>query len=282
MDAVGSLLKTVDATPTITTPFSDSRNIQDATATANPDRSSFSAAQGISILNKPQVHQREAVNSIQDPSGSSTISPLILFYAGAAVIAPPLPVATSSTPLKKNVLRTIQTSIVRRMSDAASLNPHGSPQPSPTVKVAADTPTGGTDGKPRSLRFTFNSNATSLQPPDAILEEVQLACQKLNIKLVHISRFTVEGYWNFCESPLKFSASPIISPDPQIMEDDDSSINQKQTLDIKADKDLVRFEIEVCELPRLKNIHGLKFRRMSGPSQEYKEVCGRILSTVKL
>lgn len=47
-------------------------------------------------------------------------------------------------------------------------------------------------------------------------------------------------------------------------------------------KDVVRFDIEVCELPRLKNLHGLRFRRIGGGSDQYKDVCSRILATVNL
>ncbi|KAJ3087093.1 Serine/threonine-protein kinase par-1 [Quaeritorhiza haematococci] len=107
----------------------------------------------------------------------------------------------------------------------------------------------GEENKPRSLRFTFNSNTTSSKPPDEIVQEVVNACNKHGISHRLTSRFLIECFW----------ASP---PAPT--------------------KDGVKFEIEICKLPRLKNLHGLRFKRVSGTSADYKDVCEKILNSVAL
>ncbi|KAI8818708.1 KA1 domain/Ssp2 C-terminal domain-containing protein [Fimicolochytrium jonesii] len=112
-----------------------------------------------------------------------------------------------------------------------------------------DTPTGsqGSDlksdeNKPRSLRFTFNSNTTSSKPPDDIVQEVINTCTMHDIKYRLPSRFVIE-----CSLV-----------------------------------DGLKFEVEICKLPRLKNLHGLRFRRLSGPANEYKDVCEKMLGSVAL
>ncbi|KAI9175981.1 hypothetical protein H9P43_006345 [Blastocladiella emersonii ATCC 22665] len=109
-------------------------------------------------------------------------------------------------------------------------------------------PPGGEDAnKPRSLRFTFNSNTTSSKPPDEVVASVLEACAKLSVSHKLISRYLIE-----CQYAV-----------PQT-------------------RDVVRFEVEVCKLPRLKNLHGLKFKRLSGPSNDYKVVCESLLANVSL
>ncbi|ORZ33023.1 kinase-like domain-containing protein [Catenaria anguillulae PL171] len=101
--------------------------------------------------------------------------------------------------------------------------------------------------RPRSLRFTFNSNTTSSKPPDEVVALVVDACGKLGVTHKLISRYLIE-----CQYAV-----------PQT-------------------RDVVRFEVEVCKLPRLKNLHGLKFKRLSGPSNDYKVVCESLLANVSL
>ena len=108
----------------------------------------------------------------------------------------------------------------------------------------------GNDQKPRSLRFTFNSNTTSSKPPDDIMQEILNACQKHNIKTRLISRYLME-----CTAP---------------------PVNNL------PGAEAVKIEIEVCKLPRLKNLHGLRFKRTTGSSADYKTVSEQILTAVQL
>jgi len=43
-----------------------------------------------------------------------------------------------------------------------------------------------------------------------------------------------------------------------------------------------KMEVEVCLLPRLRNLHGVRFKRLSGSSAEYKELCEKILTSLTL
>ncbi|OUM67411.1 hypothetical protein PIROE2DRAFT_35170, partial [Piromyces sp. E2] len=96
----------------------------------------------------------------------------------------------------------------------------------------------------RSLRFTFNSNSTSTKQPDEIVRNVLHACKGLNISHKLVARYLIE-----CNIP---------------------------------DKEDLKFEVEICKLPRLNNMHGLKFKRLSGTTSDYKEICEKLLSTVEL
>jgi len=100
--------------------------------------------------------------------------------------------------------------------------------------------------KPRSLRFTFNSNTTSTRPPDTLVTDVIAACKQLEIRAGQLSRYVVECNWK------------------------------------EGTKDACKVEVEICELPRLKNLHGLKFKRTSGPSNEYKDLCSKLLGALQL
>lgn len=109
----------------------------------------------------------------------------------------------------------------------------------------SDKPMGDDTDKPRSLRFTFNSNTTSSKPPDEIIVEVIKCCNKLGLTHRLHTRYLLE-----CNSA--------------------------------TGKEPLKFEIEVCKLPRLNNLHGLRFKRVNGSSGEYKDTCEKILSTVQL
>jgi len=110
---------------------------------------------------------------------------------------------------------------------------------SPTTESSNDSSI-----KPRSLRFTFNSNSTSSKQPDEIVRNVLHACKALNITHKLVTRYLIE-----CNIP---------------------------------DKEDLKFEVEICKLPRLNNMHGLKFKRLSGTTSDYKEICEKLLNTVQL
>ena len=98
------------------------------------------------------------------------------------------------------------------------------------------------DSKPRSLRFTFNSSNTSSKPPEDLVQQLIAACQKLGYAFKLTGRYVLE-------------VTPIAG---------------------------LKIEIEVCRLPLLKNLYGLKFRRSNGSGSEYKEACEGILGLLTL
>ncbi|KAJ3234146.1 Serine/threonine-protein kinase par-1 [Chytriomyces hyalinus] len=104
------------------------------------------------------------------------------------------------------------------------------------------------DNKPRSLRFTFNSSTTSSKPPEEIVKGVSTALDKHGVTYRMVTPFLLECFW----------ANPT------------------------AGKDGVKFEIEVCKLPRLKNLHGLRFKRLAGASADYKDICEKVFGSAGL
>ncbi|KAI8614337.1 KA1 domain/Ssp2 C-terminal domain-containing protein [Chytriomyces sp. MP71] len=110
----------------------------------------------------------------------------------------------------------------------------------------AGIPKGEDANKPRSLRFTFNSNTTSSKLPDEIMAEIIKTLNKQVIAYTPITRYLLECVWT------------------------------------SSGKEPIKFEIEVCKLPRLKSLFGLRFKRLSGTSSDYKDVCDAFLASVAL
>jgi len=117
-------------------------------------------------------------------------------------------------------------------------------QPVPSVTSPTTESSNDSSVKPRSLRFTFNSNSTSTKQPDEIVRNVLHACKALNITHKLVTRYLIE-----CNIP---------------------------------EKEDLKFEVEICKLPRLNNMHGLKFKRLSGTTADYKEICEKLLNTVEI
>ncbi|KAJ3132288.1 Serine/threonine-protein kinase par-1 [Physocladia obscura] len=111
----------------------------------------------------------------------------------------------------------------------------------------AGIPRGEDANRPRSLRFTFNSNTTSSKNPDDIVAEIIVACVKYEVSHTVITRYLLEGVWSK-----------------------------------GAGGEPVKFEMEVCKLPRLKSLFGLRFKRLSGASSDYKNICEKILASLVL
>jgi MAP/microtubule affinity-regulating kinase len=154
---------------------------------------------------------------------------------------------------RHNTIVGIFRNTIRRPSEAGT-PPNGQASPS-TDKGLKDFPDSSTQedpdqpdqpGEPRSLRFTFNSNSTSTKPPEEVINEVIIACKKHLVVHKVIGKYVVE-----CNMA-------------------------------GAGAENVKFEIEVCKLPRLKNLHGLRFKRLAGSSIEYKDICEKILNTTQL
>jgi MAP/microtubule affinity-regulating kinase len=96
----------------------------------------------------------------------------------------------------------------------------------------------------RIIRGMFNVSATSSKPPDVVLEEVS---QLLRRKRIGFKRVE-ESYVLKCEY---------------------------------ADKGL-RFEVEICKLPRLEEVCFVNMKRISGETFVWKEFCTQFFSSMQL
>lgn len=160
---------------------------------------------------------------------------------------------TTGQRKRHNTIVGIFRNTIRRPSEVGPVSPS---VPTPENKNnnidalqedAEDSGTNISPNEPRSLRFTFNSNSTSSKPPDDIVHEVSNVCIRQGVAIKLLSRYVLE-----C-----------------------THVNPSGGENLK-------FEVEICKLPRLKNLHGLRFKRLTGSSSEYKEVCEKILDSVQL
>ena len=145
-------------------------------------------------------------------------------------------------PVKKPLTRRTRTNTVSGPSKRASL----SETPSPASQTSDSLPQQqevSKDCEPRSIRFTFNAKTTSSKSPEFIIGQVVQVCSFHGISHRMVDAYTIEAS----------APSPFIEGDSVVL------------------------EIEVCKLPRLTNLHGLKFKRLKGSTSEYKSTCERIL-----
>lgn len=150
---------------------------------------------------------------------------------------------------RNNTIVGILRDRIRRPSEMmAAMSPSASKGNDIDSSSEIGSVTAGEENKPRSLRFTFNSNTTSSKQPDDIITEIIKACNKLAVSHKLASKYLVECSWN----------NPA------------------------SGKDTSRLEIEVCKLPRLNNLHGLRFKRLGGNSSDYKEICEKLLTAIQL
>ncbi|KAJ3314019.1 Map microtubule affinity-regulating kinase [Gonapodya sp. JEL0774] len=196
---------------------------------------------------KPSEAKKEAPPASGLPAGVDVDA---VVAAAVAKTGTPDSANTADGGRHRNTIGGFFRNHIRRATETGTPSSAGGPALSDSADDAIIENSSTNDGipgaKPRSLRFTFNSNTTSSRPPDEIIQEVLSICDKLDVKHRMSSRYVVECTFN---------------------------ANAEEA---------VKFEVEVCKLPRLKNLHGLRFKRIGGDSNEYKEICEKILAEVKL
>ncbi|XP_023208501.1 MAP/microtubule affinity-regulating kinase 3-like, partial [Xiphophorus maculatus] len=102
------------------------------------------------------------------------------------------------------------------------------------------------DGKPRSLRFTWNMRTTSSMEPCDIMREIRKVLDANNCDYEQQESFLL--------------------------------------LCVHGDgraENLVQWEMEVCRLPRL-SLNGVRFQRISGSSIAFKNITSKIANDLKL
>lgn len=60
------------------------------------------------------------------------------------------------------------------------------------------------------------------------------------------------------------------------------SFKKMGTYGLRCQKNNVRFDMEIAHLDNLDNIFVVKFKRLAGDMQPYKEVSGKVLSNINL
>ncbi|KAF6770391.1 hypothetical protein AHF37_11243, partial [Paragonimus kellicotti] len=100
--------------------------------------------------------------------------------------------------------------------------------------------------KPRTLRFTWSMKATSRRTPDEIMTEVRRVLLKNRYAFEQQQR-----YLFICEDNLE-----------------------------TADK-AVSWELEICGVPRL-NMHGIRFKKITGTSVAYKNIVAKIVNELDI
>ncbi|XP_027856840.1 MAP/microtubule affinity-regulating kinase 3-like [Xiphophorus couchianus] len=102
------------------------------------------------------------------------------------------------------------------------------------------------DGKPRSLRFTWNMRTTSSMEPCDIMREIRKVLDANNCDYEQQESFLL-----LC-----------VHSDGRV-------------------ENLVQWEMEVCKLPRL-SLNGVRFKRISGSSIAVKNIASKIANDLKL
>lgn len=202
-------------------------------ATVTYDSGAGAASHAVAQSEKPKLSAGTSIKSNDKPSSSINTSEAhreSIETASSATTAQP---SRDVTIKRHNTITGMLLGITARKGSEANSD-----------SIAEED---GTE-KPRSLRFTFNSNTTSSKAPDEIMVELIKVSNKLNLTHRLLTRYLLE-----CTST-----------------------------NAAAGKEILKIEVEVCKLPRLNNLHGLRFKRVSGSSADYKEICEQLLTSINL
>ena len=72
---------------------------------------------------------------------------------------------------------------------------------------------------------------------------------------------------------------------PQVLEaakELDLAIEPTGAYTVRVSNSAVAAEVEVCRLRRFSKVHGLRFKRLVGTSEDYKSLCKELLSKIHM
>ncbi|CAO3592824.1 unnamed protein product [Absidia cylindrospora] len=146
--------------------------------------------------------------------------------------------------------------------------------------------------KPVFLKGLFSVSTTSTKHPSVIRADLIRVLERIGVKwresksrfeCVHVPSIDMNRVTTGAEddhhhvsgrrSPLQDSSSLSFSPPPT---------NLTSAASVTVPDLVVRFEIYIVKVPWLLGMHGLQFRRVSGDTWQYKNMCSRILAELKL
>lgn len=111
-------------------------------------------------------------------------------------------------------------------------------------------------GEIRTARFAFNCSTTSSRPPEEIWQVIKDTLDENNIL------YTVKAYSFECRYL-------------------GGAAHADRRTEDSAGADEVRFELEICKLPRLV-LYGIQVKRLSGDIWEYKRLVHTLVSKFEL
>jgi hypothetical protein len=155
-----------------------------------------------------------------------------------------------------------------RFSKSSSLHSHMHEQSFPATIDNTPSQNQGTADeqvKPVFLKGLFSVSTTSTKHPSVIRADLIRVLERIGVK------------WR--ESKSRFECVHVPSIDMNRVTDTFSPPSQPS---VTVPDLVVRFEIYIVKVPWLLGMHGLQFRRVSGDTWQYRNMCSRILAELKL
>jgi Kinase associated domain 1 len=136
----------------------------------------------------------------------------------------------------------------------------------------------------RSVSGWFlNVTTTSSKPVNEILDQLLAVLAECRVEYKQESPFSL-----ICEANMNAlpATTKIERKDEDESMDDVEQAEQSAAMAatqswFKGKPQMVTFQIEICQVPRM-SLHGLHFKRLTGGVWNYKKVCNKILSQMTL